>query len=572
MQAELYGNTIKLTDLERRDRDGVREIPGAKHIDEQWQVAVSWPTLRIMRSIFGDRLTYGPKLHEYAWDQWNNRVQPVMEARERAINPDAEPDGLQFGSDWDELYPFQKTGVEFMMWSGGCILADEMGTGKTVQAICLMDAMRSTLKAPALIIAPKSAKAGWIREFTRWAPHLAVVSVGGTADRRRKAFESEADIFVIHWDALRLHSRLAGYGSIRLLPGEAVPKELNRPWSFVVADEAHRALTPKAKQTRALWAIGASAEFPVALTGTPGVTPDQLWSLLRFVAPAEWPSKTHFIDRYCHTMPNPFGGIEVLGLKPGTANEFHELLDLRMLRRTKELVLPWLPDRIYERRDVEMSPKQAKSYKQMATTMMAELEDGSVGKAFDPLVRGTRLQQFASSSAELVDGKWRLCAPSTKVDALVELLEDLGPVEPLIVFSASSQIVKLAAARMDKEKITHAEIVGGQTEMVRWNAENDFQEGRVRVLLMTFGAGSESLTLTRAHYVCFMDRSWEYRHNVQAEGRIHRPGQNAEKCTYIDLVAPGTIEEGVQWALTHNEETFQEIVQDREVLLRWLKG
>ena len=570
--AELQGSTIKLSELEHRDRDGVREIPGVKHIDDRWQVPVSWPTLITMRSIFGDRLDIGPTLADWAWFDYEHRVQLVASARERAFDPEAKS-VLDFPGQPD-LYPFQRTGVEFMLVSRGCILADEMGTGKTAQAIAAIDHRLHRPDGaemdPILVIAPKSAKAGWIREFKRWAPHFNVVSVGGSAARRRKALEEEADVLVVHWDALRLHSRLARYGSVRLLPGENVPKELNRPWAAVIADEAHRALNPKAKQTRALWAIGDSAEVRYALTGTPGITPDQLWALLRFVAPSEWPSKSHFVDRYCLTMPNVYGGTEILGLNPAHKDEFHSLIDLRLLRRPKKLVLPWLPPKVYERRDVEMSPKQAKAYKQFKEGMMADLDNG-IGVALDPLSVLGRLTQLASSCATINDeGKIRLCAPSTKVDALVELLEDLGPAEPLVVFAFSSQLINLAAERLTKEKIPHAMIIGGMTEIARWTAEQDFQEGRVRVLLMTFGAGSESLTLTRAKYICYLQRSWKYEHNVQADDRIHRAGQMADHVTYIDLVAPDTVEEAMQWALTQNERTFQEIVRDKETLRKWL--
>ena len=571
-QAELVGGNIVLSDLQRRDRDGVREVPGMRHVDSQWRTAVSWSKLIVMREIFGDRLQVGDALAEWAWNEYETRVKPVQTWREAALDPEYQE--TQVLPHWP-LYGFQRTGIAFMQTSEGCVLADEMGTGKTVQAIGAIVTHGGS--DPVLVVCPMSAKAGWVREFQKWAPHIKVASVGGSAARRRKAFEeldgdSPPDVVVVHWDALRLHSRLARYGSIRLAEGENVAKELNRPWSVLVADEAHRALSPKAKQTRALWGVGASAEVRYALTGTPGITPDQLWALLRFVAPDEWPSRTHFIERYCHTLNNPFGGLEILGLLPEHADEFHHLVDLRMLRRPKSLVLPWLPEKVYERRDIEMSVKQAKAYKQFKDSMMAEL-DGGIGKALDPLSVLTRLTQLASSCAEInEDGKIRLCAPSTKVDALVELLDDLGSAEPLVVFANSSQLIRLAAQRLDKEKIDHVEIVGGMTDIARWTSVQDFQEGRARVILLTFGAGSEALTLTRARYMCFLQRSWKFDQNVQAEDRIHRAGQEAGTCTYIDLVAPDTIEESMQDALEDKEQTFQEIVRDREVLLAWLKS
>jgi SNF2 family DNA or RNA helicase len=565
---DLHGDDIVFEETAFRDRDGVREIPGIRHRDDLWRVPASWPAWAVIRDTFGDRLDVGDSLKEWVWKEWEH-AEEVRAMRDQALDPDSKFDLLpEMG-----LYGFQQTGVGFMAMTGGCILADEMGTGKTVQAIAALEVLTNhglELDKPVLVVCPLSAKAGWMREFARWAPHYRAVSVGGSADRRRKALEQEADIYLLHWDALRLHSKLARYGSIRLTDAESEPKELNRPWKMVIADEAHRALNPQTKQTRALWAASSDAEFRYALTGTPGITPDQLWALLHYVDPVAWPTKTKYMDRYCHVFHNPFGGMEVLGLKPDHAEEFRQLVDLYMLRRPKSLVLPQLPKQVWERRDIEMSPKQRRAYEQMRKGMMAEL-DGGVGMALDPLSRLARLTQLASSCAEINEnGEIKLCAPSTKVEALVELLEDLGDAEPLVVFATSRQLIQLAADRLEREKIAHGLIVGGMSEMARWTAETDFQEGRSRVLLMTYGAGSEALTLTRARYVCFMQRSWKYEHNEQAEGRIHRAGQEAQQVTYIDLVAPGTVEENILNALDQDEATFQQIVRDKETLTRWL--
>jgi len=95
----------------------------------------------------------------------------------------------------------------------------------------------------------------------------------------------EFDVAIINWEALRLHSRMEGYGNMRLkrcpehggadpkvkpTACEAHPKELNEiEWGAVIADEAHKAKNPKAKQTRSLWAIAKNAPYRYAATGTP---------------------------------------------------------------------------------------------------------------------------------------------------------------------------------------------------------------------------------------------------------------------------------------------------------------
>jgi hypothetical protein len=61
------------------------------------------------------------------------------------------------------------------------------------------------------------------------------------------------------------------------------------------------------------------------------------------------------------TMINAFGGMMVLGVKPHMEDEFYSAINPRMRRMLKSRVLPWLPEVITERRDVEMGAKQAKA-------------------------------------------------------------------------------------------------------------------------------------------------------------------------------------------------------------------
>ena len=95
----------------------------------------------------------------------------------------------------------------------GAVLTDDMGTGKSVQAIELLE---QDNMYPALIVCPKSAKGGWRREFAKWAPHRDVVAVNGTAPQRKKILSVPHDVYIMTWESLRYHSRLAPHGSIRL--------------------------------------------------------------------------------------------------------------------------------------------------------------------------------------------------------------------------------------------------------------------------------------------------------------------------------------------------------------------
>jgi SNF2 family DNA or RNA helicase len=199
----------------------------------------------------------------------------------------------------------------------------------------------------------------------------------------------------------------------------------------------------------------------------------------------------------------------------------------------------------------------------MKKNQLAVLDSGT-SMALDELTELTRLTQLASACADVNPaGEFRLCLPSSKIQALLELLEDMGS-EQLVVFALSRQLIDLAAIVLEDKGIPCSVVVGGQTDYARQDAIDEFQAGRARVILLTLGAGSEAITLTAASTVCFLQRSWSMVQNRQAEDRVHRIGQEADKVTIVDLIAPGTVEEHIAQAIERKGDMLEEIVRDKE--------
>jgi SNF2 family DNA or RNA helicase len=498
----------------------------------------------------------------------------------------------------EDLFPHQRAGVAFLATAKRARLADEPGLGKTAQAIRALKKLQENGEEPfpALIVCPNTLKKNWKREFARWWPDVKVEVIKGSANQRRKIFEEPADVYVINWESLRSHSRLAPYGSVALARCTACGghdekvtenrcevhlRELNMiTFNSVVADEIHRSKEPKSKQSRALWAATGDAPIRFALTGTPIANNVlDLWSILHWLAPEEWPSKTRWIDRMIDTMMNAFGGMMVLGVKPHMQPEFDATLNPRMRRMLKSVVLPWLPEMMFERRDIEMSTKQAKAYKQMRDLMIAELEGGDVVTAPSPLTQTTRLLQFASSYAEMnVDettgeSKARLTEPSCKVDALMDDIKngDFGD-DSVAVCAVSRQLIELLSAALTKEKIQHGLITGAQTEDERQQAVDDFQAGKIKWILFTAQAGGVGITLTAARRLIMLQRPWSLVDHKQALDRVHRIGSEIHDSIIVtDYVTEGTVEERVLQVLETKADNFEAIVRDKAQLLALLK-
>jgi SNF2 family DNA or RNA helicase len=359
------------------------------------------------------------------------------------------------------------------------------------------------------------------------------------------------------------------------------PRELNAiDFKAVVADEIHRSKDPKSKQSRALWSATGDAEIRFALTGTPiANNVVDLWSILHWLSPKDWPSKTKWIDRMIDIMLNAFGGMMVIGVKPMMQDEFYKSVNPVMRRMLKKVVLPHLPPVINERRDVEMSPKQRKAYEQMRDTMIAELESGDALTAPSILTQTTRLLQFASSYADMVvdessgELKTVLTEPSCKVDSLMDDISngDFGD-DSVAVCAVSRQLIEILSAAMTKAKIPHGLITGAQNEDERQKAVDDFQEGRIKWILFTAQAGGVGITLTAARRLVMLQRPWSLVDHKQALDRVHRIGSEIHDSIFImDYVTEGTIEERVLQVLETKSDNFEQIVRDKDQLMKLLK-
>lgn len=562
------------------ERELIKQVPGFTWDAGRklWVGPLSWGTCQVMRGVFGAKLTVGEALTAWAWEEKRRRVDPCMWLREQVDGESNDP----------RLRPFQRPGVQFMAIGRRVLLADDMGLGKTIQTI---SAVR-TLEAwgedvwPVLCIVPNSTKIDWERHWHDWYGPGLEVFVIRSKDKKKvlklageSIKEGRRTVVVMNWEAVRLHSRLAPYGSIRLKRCiehggteerisrcEVHHKELNDfGFRTVIVDEAHKMKDPQSKQTRAVWAVQHAAEFRFSLTGTPLANhPGDVWAIMHGIAPDDYPTKVKYTDRYCLMAWSAFGGMDIVGVRPDTRDEYFRILDPRMRRMPKELVLSNLPPKTRMRRLAEMGTKQKKAYDEVAKGMVTRLDDGRLVVTTNSLTQQLRLLQFSSSYAEVDDeGHVRLSEPSSKIDTLMEVLDELGD-KPVVVAAESRQLIELACARLDKRKITWRSITGGQTESQRDQAKTDFMEGRARVMLFTIKAGGVGLTLTIADTIVFLQRSWSMLENRQAEDRIHRIGsERHENVTIIDLVAPGTVEESQILSLYEKSERLEEIVRDR---------
>lgn len=590
--AEIHGGEIRLT-THWSEKDQVKQVPGSGWNDKDkfWHVPLTWAACLQLRGIFQDRLTLGPKLRTWARMEKKHRVQPCLELRDRTVADDSAYN--------PKLYDFQKAGVRFLSFAGSALLGDEMGTGKTIQTLETLRMAGDAL--PAVVVCPKSMKGTWAREARIWFPDASVYIVEGAAGARRKtllaASQDPKALVVINFEGVRGHSRMLGFGSTPLKRCKACdktshaavsetacethPKELNAmAFRSVIVDEAHRLKDPNAKQTRSVWALGqgASVTRRIALTGTPlAKNPGDLWAIMHFVSPAEYPTKSKYVSRYCAVSFNPWGGLEIAGINTDNEKELFGFFDPRFRRMPKALVLPQLPPKVSVKRFVQLDGKQRKAYDQLAAGLITRLDDDSLLVAKSDLTAQTRLLQFSSSYMERgpdktnSDGEivptWLMRETSPKLDAMEEIMDEMGD-KPVVVCAESRQLIEMAEKRVQKAGISYAMITGNTPQWDREAQLKEFQEGKRRVMLFTIKAGGVGLTMTAADTIIFLQRSWSMIDNRQAEDRVHRIGSEIhEWITVIDVIAEDTIEETQIARLWIKRERMEEINRDRAKLI-----
>jgi SNF2 family DNA or RNA helicase len=560
-------------------------VPGVRYNTraKTWHVPLTWASMITLRGVFGQHFVYSPALEVWTWEQRAHRVDPSLELRNVIEWPNPQdPSGL---------HSFQRVGVQWMNVAGSGLLGDELGVGKTPQALVYLHESRLL---PALVICPNNVKYHWARRAPRWCPSATPYVVDGGAAKGRKTLAAAAKdptaLVIVNYESVRIYSRLAPYGSIKLKRckecdprfGDDIKstqchvhrKELNElDFTAVIIDEAHRIGNPDTLQTRAIWAVAHSptVRHRWALTGTPD-SMKHLWSIMHAVSPDEYPTRGKWMDRYALQAWNAFGGMDVVGIRPDTRDELYRVLDPRFRRMLKEIVLPQLPPIVRQARHTVLTPPQRRMYDELDKQLFTRMDDGQLFVAQNKLVSRTRLMQFAAGTVTVEKpdpddvSSWNvhIADPSPKVDALEEILDELGP-KPFVVACEHLDVVHLAAERLGRLGIRHQLIVGGVHPEVAEQACEDLKTGRLRALVFTSRAGGTGLDMSGTDTLIRLQRSWSLIVNVQVEGRPHRIGaEHHESINIIDVVTRDTVEERQIERLYEKMEQLEEIARDRK--------
>lgn len=581
VRAELRADGLVTVEADFRYKDDVKSIPGSLWDSKEriWTVRRSWAACQQLRGIFDDRLEVGPELNAWAEEDYRTRVYPCLQYRVMSELPPDDPYGRAIDEieanlpDTLRLTPLQRVAVAFMCAGKSVLEGDPMGSGKTpitIMTLAVLDHLGVRSPYPMLIVCGHGAKPHWRNDYHQWAPWVRTQVIEGAAKVRREQLKEEAQVFAVNWELMAKLSKLAGYGSIRLSDKEKEPKELNEAhFNTIVVDEIHRAKDVKSKQSRAVMAVADECDEVYGLTGSlVGNTPVDAWSPGRIVAPDEYPTKSKFVTRYGLLSWGWGGHMKVVGLRGEHRDEFYRFLDPRHIRRPKEVILPQLEGKLPPiRRVVDLPSKQRKAYDKMREEMLTELEGGTL-MATNPMARMQRLRQLAGATGVIDDeGNLTLKSPSAKVDELINVVNDLAG-DSVCVYAESRLLIELADDALRRKGISSGMFTGA-TKATREEHREKFQAGELQVLLLTYGAGAESINLSRADALVRLEFSWSAIKNSQALERPVRPGRKGP-LRVIDIVAHDTVDEAVIQTYSDKLDMLEQVVRDKETLELWL--
>ena len=441
----------------------------------------------------------------------------------------------------------------------------EMGTGKSKVLVDNMAMLYDKGKINgALIIAPKGVYNNWYTSEipTHLSNHIKPKVVLWTSNISKEKEKEYKSLFETGYD---LHILIMNVEAFSTKKGsEFAYKFLKSHNTIMAVDESTTIKTPTAKRTKTILMLGQYAKYRRILTGSPVTkSPLDLYSQCTFLNEEllGHASFYSFRNRYAHMINKNFGGRRVQIVSSyQRLDELEEILKEFSYRVLKEDCLD-LPEKIYIKRNIQLTDEQEKAYSTMKSAALALLK-GKMATAPHVLTQMMRLHQITCGHLKNDDGT----ITKLKNNRLDELLDLLDEIEGKAIIWANyvHDIEEITTAI--KKKYGENSIVqyyGAIDSKTRQDGINKFQNvnSPVKFFIGNPQTGVYVITLTAANTVIYYSNGYDLEKRLQSEDRAHRIGQK-KSVTYVDLIAEKTIDEKIVKALRKKINIASEVMGD----------
>lgn len=432
--------------------------------------------------------------------------------------------------------------------SRGAALLMEMGTGKSLTAIAITGALSQAGRIRrVLIVAPLSILGVWEEEFQKFAafPYALAVLSGSSArklDTLRHMNGTALQVVVVNYEsAWRLEKALTAWHP-----------------DLIIADEGHKIKTHNIAASKAMHRMGAKASYRLLLTGTVITNKAiDVFSQYKFLNPIIYGNSFYaFRNRYFDMVGY---GNHTPVLKKSMEGELTEKLHSISYRATKAECLD-LPETTDVIRQVELEPAALRIYRGLVKESYAELANGEV-TATNILTRLLRLSQLTGGFLGNDETAAVEQVSAAKLSALEDILDGaIAEGKKLVIIARFIPEIKAICRLLEKRGLGYSCITGEvknrDEQVARFQKEPE-----VMAFVGQIATAGLGITLTAASTMVFYSLDYSMSNFEQTKARIHRVGQRMP-CTYLYLVARGTVDEKVLAALESKADLARTLVDD----------
>jgi SNF2 family DNA or RNA helicase len=331
---------------------------------------------------------------------------------------------------------------------------------------------------------------------------------------------------------------------------------LSKKWKRVVVDESH--LISNMKTARFQSAMTLCSDITWCLTGTPMRNKvEDLYSQIKFIGHQETEvNEKRFRSRFDvdfftvflsyqdvnYTLPPCTEAMVPVPMTPVQ----HQLYS-KVLQLTQE-AMEKLRDKELDKKIKYVDILTMFTYLRMVSSCPAALtpppvnHDGEQDEVLEALQNVMQLDHVSKLVRD-VYGEGGMFCP--KLNKTMELITETPDDAQVIVFSMFKKPMQLLAARCEQIGVKHVLVNGDVTGLEREEALTAFKrDPSIKVLIISFQVGAESLNLANATVAIFLDTWFCPATLAQAKARINRFGQTKPTIVH-QLVAEASIEEGI---------------------------
>lgn len=487
---------------------------------------------------------HGRRLYAVPWNTWETQV-----LRSNGYDIPS-PIGTYYDWPRDRTQipdPFhnQIETAAFLTLNHRAYCLNEIGTGKTMAALWAADwLMRERLIRKAMIWSPLSTlERVWGDNVYLNIGHRSIAILHGTAKKRRKLFENNTyDFYCINHDGIDIISELvygqkkAGRntetGEMTYLPVLKDAHFIRDDIDLVIVDEIGMFRNQGTNRWKLANMLIKPEMWGWGLTGTPiPQEPSDAYAEVKLLTPSRVPK--YYTEFRQMTMQQL---TEYIWIPRKEATTIVYNVMKPAIRFTRDECFD-LPPTTYSTRDVALTAEQKKHYKEIATQMYTEVNEGKV-TALNEGVKMGKLVQIACGVVYDNTGKEQVIDASPRVEVVKEIIDNTE--HKVIVFVPfTAPLLKLAEELSKDYKC--AVVYGDVSKSKRDTIFAEFQQmENPRVLIADAGTMSHGLTLTEAATIIWYAPEVSNDVYEQANGRITRSGQKNN--THIIHIAGSDIE------------------------------